>query len=297
MATSSQAVSLVVMATNSSPGIAGGYKAYDIGVVITAADVALGGANPVLFTQNLTFTGSANGPFEAAGTNNKQDLQSVWGTLDTVDGGGGGPSFPATGAAATQLFKDSWWYSSGTGNLQGTVDGSGNQGVVTTVPAGDATGVYAQGPGALVGTTGYLWTPQATGITGGATSNSTMGFTGLFGPLGADFLNPSPGGPFTDPNHILGDLLVQNGGTLTVPLAQIIVKGNLSIPSPGGGAGTFLEVGTPIYNVLGGPQSIDPGAILDFTTNTIHPGVPEPGTFALLGMGMIGLLLAWKRRK
>ena len=65
----------------------------------------------------------------------------------------------------------------------------------------------------------------------------------------------------TDPNHVLGNLLVANGGTLTVPLAQIVASGNVAIPSNfAGGAGTFLELGTPIYNVLGGPVGTDPGA-------------------------------------
>jgi len=296
MATSAQAVTLVVMATNTT-AIAGS-KVYDSGVKITSTDVALGGANPVLLVQNLTFTGGATGPGQATGLNNKQDIQTVWGTLDGASAGGG-PSFPPGSAnAATQLYKDSWWYSGGTGTLQGTIDSAGDQGTVTTVPASDGSGVYAQGPGALVGTTGYLFQPEATGIVGGASANSTMSYTGLFGPLGADFLNPSAGAPFSDPNHILGDLLVANGGTLTVPLAQIITTGNVPIPSAiAGGAGTFIEVGTPTYNVLGGPVGTDPGAFISYATNSIGPVVPEPGTFVLGAMGAVGLALAWRRRK
>ena len=168
------------------------------------------------------------------------------------------------------------------------------------MPASDGSGIYAQGPGALVGSTGYLFQPEATGIAGGATSNSTMSYTGLFGPLGANYLNPSPGGPFTDPDHVLGDLLVQNGGTLTVPLAQIIATavGHIPVPSNfAGGAGTFLEVGTPVYNVLGGSVTTDPLAVLDYTSNTIHPAIPEPGSFVLAAMGVMGLALVWKHRK
>ena len=166
----------------------------------------------------------------------------------------------------------------------------------------------------------------------------------------------------------MGDLLVANGGTLTVPLAQVIASGNIAMPSPGGGAGTFLEVGSPpgvtgdanhdgivnaldlalvaanwlttnpnkngpgdlngdgivngedasaiashwlqvpgpgaapgpgpsnpgpLYNVLGGPQNIDPGAFLNYATNTI---VPEPSTLILAALGAIALLFYRHRR-
>ena len=275
IAHSAQAAELVVMATNAT-AIAGS-KVYDIGVRITTADVAAGGNNPTLLVENLTFSGAANGPGQATGSNNKQDLQSVWNTLDALSPGGG-PSFPTTGGGTIRLYQDSWWYSGGGGTLLGVNDSAGDTGVVTTVPAADGSGVYAQGPGALVGTTGYLFQPIATGIVGGATNNSTMSFTGLFGPFGADYLNPSPGAPFSDSNHILGDLLVQDGGSLTVPLAQIVAAGDIQIPSPVGPFGTFVSVGQQTYNVDGGPQSIDQGAFLDYATNTIEPTIVIPLT-------------------
>jgi hypothetical protein len=295
MATSAQAVQLVVLAVNNAPGVAGA-KAFTIGVQITAADIA---ANPdsTLFAQNITFTGggAAVGPVQAGNT---PDIQTAWTLVDANspnsigNGGSGGPSFPAAGGAATALYKDSWWYSSGTGTLQGIngflPDQSNDTfGTVTTVNSGQ--GVYAQGPGAAVGATGYLFQPEATGIVGGVTTGADMSFTGLFGPLGANVLDQAP----------LASQLVN--GILTVPLAQIITKGDLHIPDNyTAGQGQFLAVGNTPYNLNGTLAGTDPaggaGGTLVFATGQIVFG-PEPGTFVLAGMGALGMLLAWRRRK
>jgi hypothetical protein len=307
MATSAQAVQLVVMAVNSNIGVAG-EKAFTIGVQITAADVA---ANPAgtLFAQNITFGGSTVGPIQATGTNNVPDIQTAWSTLDgnspnsVTNGGSGGPSFPPGNAAAlTQVYKDSYWYSSSSATLQGingftgtVADGTlaDTIGTVTTVNSGQ--GVFAQGPGAAVGTTGYLFQPEATGITGGGAAvggvSATMGYSGLFGPLGANLLDGPP----------LASQFV--GGILTVPLAQIIAKGDITIPDTyQAGTGQFLAVGNTAYNLngtLAGP-GLDPnggnGGILNFATGQIVFG-PEPGTFVLAGMGALGMFFAWRRRK
>jgi PEP-CTERM motif len=297
MATSAQAVQLVVMAVNANPGVAGA-KAFTIGVQITAADIA---ANPdsTLFVQNISFTGagSAVGPIQAGNT---PDIQTAWTLVDSAspnsigNGGSGGPSFPTSGGATTALYKDSWWYSGGTATLQGIngflPDQSNDTfGTVTTVNSGQ--GVYAQGPGANVGATGYLFQPEATGITGGVTTGSTMGFSGLFGPLGGNVLDQAP----------LSSQLV--GGILTVPLAQIITKGDIQLPDTyQAGTGQFLAVGGTAYNLngtLAGP-GLDPnggnGGILNFATGQIVFG-PEPGTFVLAGMGALGMFFAWRRRK
>ena len=140
---------------------------------------------------------------------------------------------------------------------------------VTTTPASDGSGIYTlglanngntgSGTGA-VGVTGYTF--QASGSPGAVPANAMTGQTitnsGLFGPTGANYLAPSPGNP-NDPNHILGNLLVENGGTLTVPLLQLVAKGDLTFPIHlNAGAGTFLEVGTQIYNVYGGSPIPDP---------------------------------------
>ena len=63
--TSAKAVSLVIMAVNTTA--LPGDKVYDVGIQVTAADVAAGGPNPVLLVQNLTFTGVSAGPIQAAG--------------------------------------------------------------------------------------------------------------------------------------------------------------------------------------------------------------------------------------
>jgi PEP-CTERM motif len=296
MAPSAQAIQLVVMAVNNAPGLTGvnaGAKAFTIGVQITAADIA---ANPdsTLFVQNVSFTGAGStvGPIQQGNT---PDIQTAWTLVDSAspnsigNGGSGGPSFPTSGGATTALYKDSWWYSGGTATLQGIngflPDQSNDTfGVVTTVNSGQ--GVYAQGPGAAVGATGYLFQPEATGITGGVTSGSTMGFSGLFGPLGGNVLDQLP----------LSSQLV--GGILTVPLAQIITKGDLTLPDAyTNGTGVFLAVGGTAYNYAGQPAAGHDGvATLHFATGNIT-FTPEPGTLVLAGMGVLGMLLAWRRRK
>ncbi|HEY1600910.1 MAG TPA: PEP-CTERM sorting domain-containing protein [Pirellulales bacterium] len=300
MATSAQAIQLVVMAVNNAPGVAGA-KAFTIGVQVTAADVA---ANPdsTLFVQNMSFVGNTLGAIQAAGAANVPDIQTAWNTLDLNspnsigNGGSGGPSFPPGSVATTnEVYKDSWWYSSGTGSLQGingvTADQSADTfGTVTT--ANTPSGVYAQGPGAAVGATGYLFQPEATGITGGGAAvagvNATMGYTGLFGPLGANVLDQAP---------LAGQFV---GGVLTVPLAQIITKGNITLPDTYlAGIGNFLAVGGTAYNFAGQPAAGNDGfSTLNFTAGTLtFTRVPEPGTFVLAGMGALGMLLAWRRRK
>jgi hypothetical protein len=80
------------------------------------------------------------------------------------------------------------------------------------------------------------------------------------------------------------------GKDARLPIAQIVATGNISIPSAfNGGAVTILPFGTgPIYNVLGGPVNVDPGAFLDYVNNSIHV-VPEPSALLLV---LIGSLLA-----
>jgi PEP-CTERM motif len=290
------AVQLVVMAVNSNIGISGA-KEFTIGVQVTASDVA---ANPdsTLFVKNISFAGAFNGPIQAPGANNVQDIQTAWATVDALspnsitNGGSGGPSFPTFGPGVTELYKDSWWYSSSTGTLQG-INGfapdqsADNIGTVTTVNSGQ--GVYAQGPGALVGTTGYVFQPEASGITGGGAAvggvSAMMGYTGIFGPLGANVFDQSP---------ISSEFV---GGVLAIPLAQIISKGNVAVPDVySGGAGQFIALGGTAYNFRGGPATADPGTLtLNFATGSFA-FAPEPSTLILAAFGALALL-AYHRRK
>ena len=133
------------------------------------------------------------------------------------------------------------------------IDSSGDAGTVTTNPATDGSGIFtisnqpgtaATGPGgtAAVGATGYLFQAQGTGITGGTSSGTTMGYTGLFGPTGANALDAAP----------LASQFV--GGYLTVPLAQIVAKGDIMLPDIyNGGTGQFLSIGNHAYDLSGGP--------------------------------------------
>jgi len=305
MVTTAQAVQLVVLSVNST-AIAGD-KVFTIGVKVAQADVTAGGPNGPIFAQNVTFTGSANGPIHAAASGNVPDVAAVQAKIDgdtannpQAPGGIAGPAAGFTAAGTnTSLFKDSWWYNASGGSLQGIIDSSGDSGTMTTNPATDGSGIYtiSNSPGtsptgaggtAAVGVTGYTFAAQATGIVpANAVTGQTMQYTGLFGPLGANGLDQPP---------LAGQFV---GGFLTVPLAQIIVKGNVALPDTyNSGTGTFLSIGNKAYDLSGAPAGTDTTATLNFASNSIvFTTTPEPGTMVLAGLGMVGLLFAWRRRK
>lgn len=314
MAGSSQAAKLVVMAVNANPGgAAAGYHAFTIGVQLTSADVAAGGAGGTLVVQNIAFTGGATGPYQATSTKghaqNQPDMQGVQSTyinnLTTWPPSNAGLAGDSTADAPNgivSLYQDSWWYSSSAsvpntspavagGALVGYNDAAGTtQGVVTTGHTGASGLPYTTanttvGPTANVGTLGYLFQPEATGISGGSTTGSTMGYTGLWGPLGFNTL---------DSSAVASQFV---GGVLTVPLAQILSNGNVAIPDTfSGGVGAFISVGQKAFDLSGKNAGSDTPLILDFANGTIHT-TPEPGSIALAGMGALGLLLAWRRRR
>ena len=121
MATSAQAVQLVVMATNASDGIAGA-KTYTIGVQFTSADVTAGGQNAVLFVQNLTVTGRRMGPIQQTRKlRAKPDVQSVQIELcidSAAENNGGPPSTPLGTAGNNAFYRDTWWYNTSGGTLR-----------------------------------------------------------------------------------------------------------------------------------------------------------------------------------
>ena len=291
MPNSVKAVSLVVMSTNTTA--IPGEKVFTIGIQINQSDLTAPGTgpNPPLFAQNVTFVASANGPFQQSGASNEPDIQSV--QTDFINPAAvGGPPGSLGVAGDDVLYRDSWWYSSGTivsGSminsitLQGVVDKLGDIGTVTTNPASDGSGVYTTGPTANVGSTGYLFAsvpPPAN-----PTNGQSMVYDGIFGPPGMDYLDHPP----------LSTLFIN--GKLTVPLAQIVASGNITIPSQWqGGNGTFISIGQDPYNVLGGPNTTDPGAILDYANNVIRP-IPEPTSLLLAGLGAFGMAVAVKRRR
>ena len=284
MATSAQAVQLVVMSTNANTGVAG-QKAFLIGIKVSSTDVAKGGANATIFAQNITFTGGANGPVNAAGSSNKPDVQ----TLQTavIDNAGEFPPVAAdfTTSGLNSIYHDSWWFNSGTAVLNGVVDASFNSGTVTTSNGGTF------GPTAAVGTTGFLFTPSGSSgiVPANAGNGQTMQYSGIYGPNGSNTLQGST----------LAPLFVN--GYLTVPLVQIVATGDIQIPditTPGGGIGTFISVGNVAYDLSGAPAGSSTPAVLDFGNNWIFPPdiIPEPSSIVLAGMGALGLLLAWRRR-
>jgi hypothetical protein len=317
------ALSLVVMAYNNNltsidPTLAG-YTAYEIGVKFTSFDVAAGtppgSGSPLLGLQNLMFVGDgSSSPYQSPDSvDDVQSVQSQYINPDSKNAANQvGPSNKSgpdvnlgvanSGVTQEDLFTDSWWFSgSASGVLRGIFNSNAQMGTITTNNAADHSGVYAIGQAATssmsamgtlaVGKTGYVWGPEATGLIPDSGTGTTMEMgSAFFGPIGANYVNPSAGAPFSDPNHILGDMLVANGGTLTVPLAQIVANHNVHIPSAyDGGGGTFLLVGAETRNVLGGPVGTDPGAFLSIADNAI---VPEPSTLILAALGLA--LLAWR---
>jgi hypothetical protein len=317
MVTSAQAVSLVVMnvatnATNSAIPV--GQQVVTFGVQVNSSDLVGAGTNPVLVLQNLTFGGNGIVPINQAGGLNKIDVQAVQSNpIDIVAGANGAPVTQAQLNANQQksVYADSWWYNSGTGTLQGVIDDIGDVGNLT-----DPT--WQTGPVKNVGTSGFTWTGGGLpGIQAGATvaaallssnANATTGqfmmFSGIYGPNGSNALTGST----------LAPLFVNN--QLTVPVAQIVTTGNVDLPgtnsnagggSPGGvGTGTYIGLigvgvsngptGNGTYNVGGGNPGTNPGWHYDFASKSIT-AVPEPGTILLAGMGALGMLFAWKRRK
>jgi hypothetical protein len=291
MATTANAVSLVVMSTDSTS--IPGEKVFTIGVQVTQADLAAPGVgnNPPLVVQSLTFTGGPNGALHQSGSSNEPNIQAV--QTDFIDPAAvGGPPTTLSAAGEDALYRDSWWYSSGSindpvnsGTLKGVINSSGGIGVVTTNPAGDGSGVYTIGPTNNVGATGYVFQEIPPGTTpANPTSGQTMAYSGILGPFGANGLTAAP---------LAGQFV---GGVLTVPVAQIVASGNIAIPSQyDAGAGTFLEVGQTIYNVLGGPVGTDPGAFLDYNSNVIR--APEPSTFVLASIALLAIAAKGRSRR
>ncbi|HEY1601405.1 MAG TPA: choice-of-anchor tandem repeat GloVer-containing protein [Pirellulales bacterium] len=277
VADSSQAAKLVVMATNTTA--LAGAKVFTIGVQVTAADVSAG-SDVQLFVQGLTFEGGGGGPLKRTSASDIQTVQSSF-IQNSVATNGGPPTNATLGTAGVRaLYQDSWFYSSGTGTLMGAIDSNGDDGVVTTNPAADGSGVYTLGPTNNVGATGYLFRPLSLSFgPPNGTIGDTMSITAGIGPFPFTFLDQPP----------LANTFIN--GVLDIPLAQIVATGNIAIPNP---AGTFIAIGGDTYNVMGGNPNIDPGAHLDFATNQIM--LPEPSSIALAFCGACVVAIAAVRK-
>ncbi len=276
LGTTTRAAELVVMATNTTA--VPGAKVFTIGVQVTQADVAAaelkGPPNIPLLVQGVDLSGNIlnsqqTNPFNLT---ELQTLQTIY--VDAASyanpvapGFGGGPPTNLSSVGTHALYATSWWYTGSTGQLMGVHDSSGESGVVSTTPAADGSGIYTVGPTNNIGPDGVVWqatphsTPSAPGM---SLSEAAYGSVGT----GVNFLDHSP----------LGNQFVN--GVFTAPLAQVVANGNINFafslwaPTIGG---NFIAVGQDAVNFLGGDYTVDPHAILDYNTGTIHSQLTSGG--------------------
>lgn len=286
-ASQAQAVELVVMATNTTA--VPGDKVYTIGVQVTQAEVDLAATGPassnvVLGLQELAFQGGvANlkqttpyNPTQIQGIQAQYIDNAAYNNPVAPSFGAGPPGDLGT-AGNQALYNSSWWYFGSTGRLMGVNDSTGNTGVVTANPAADGSGVYTVGPTNNIGPTGAAWepffpnspqTPQPQGM------SAIEAFYGGIGP--GSYINQAP---FT------GQYV---NGVLTVPLAQIVASGDVTIPyqmtnPPLNGGQGMLILSQLSYNFLGGSAQVDPHAVIDFSTDTIHSQLTSGGGSSAVG--------------
>jgi hypothetical protein len=114
-----------------------------------------------------------------------------------------------------------------------------------------------------------------------------------FGPVSTGIQGGEPGGPMTmtgnwvpNPDHS-----PQNTAPGVWRMAYIVATGNVPISG-------IIAVGQQGSNMITGELGPKVGSVgmLDFETGAIVP-IPEPSTFVLAGLGLVGLALAWRRRK
>lgn len=284
------AAELVVMNTDSKT--VPGAKVYTVGVQVTQADVAASIAdfhpNVVLGVQEVDFIGNILNSQQTTPFNYRslQSIQSQY--MDNAaynnpvaPGGVAGPPVDLGSAGDHALYASSWWYAGNGGQLIGVTDSNGNIGPVTTIPAADGSGVYAVGPAANLGTTGLTWRgiPESFPGTPGMTmSEAIFGVAGSSAYTG--YLDQAP----------MSNQFVN--GVLTVPLAQVVTDGNINFDfsttgtSLDGGplyGNNFITLTNTPFNFLGGNWLVDPHAVLDYSTNTIHSQLAAGG-----GTGTVG---------
>jgi hypothetical protein len=257
-----------------------GAKVYTVGVQVSQADVAaaiapLGNSGIPLLVQGVDFIGNV---INGASTNPSQ-LQTIQTAYidpaaennPVAPSFGAGPPTVLSAAGTHALYATSWWYTSSTGTLMGVNDSTGNAGVVSTTPAADGSGVYTIGPTNNVGPAGVVWDPLIYNPAAPAMSMEAA----LLGGYGnsVSYIDKPP----------VSNLF--STGVLTVPLAQVVTNGDLhfDFSTTGLEGNNFIALDQLTFNFLGGNFTVDPHAVLDYSTNTIHSELTAGGGLASVG--------------
>jgi hypothetical protein len=156
--------------------------------------------------------------------------------------------------------------------------------------------------------------PDIGGVTGTAPADAGLSIGPGLGDVALrDFVVSISGGPTpltggTDFDLTALSLLI-SGGTIdyAVPLASLVGSTTLvgTITSPTSGTGTLvgdvltIPVDVSVSFVVddaGTPDTADDSIATVFLNGSIVAAVPEPGTIAMLGVGLIGLVAVGRRR-